>query len=257
MSKQWTSRLLVLSIIFLVTAGLVVVGVRYRLEKVESGVCEKAGRVLTKEELRRAVLQSLVDHEIGIANRVCGITRSCTDRVGIVRNPEELAVTKLIEKAVQSDTRTFMENFGLEEIAPGVTPRKEPFDISLLKEPFILMAYDKYSREPGSGMARFYVSTDVQEARFSERLSLYRRLLGYSKYYFYIPRTIFGKSCCDKSVPREKREASYKGFGEVERHLSKFPHPKVVPVSNCGELLTKREQDTGLHLPQPVFLKGE
>jgi hypothetical protein len=31
-----------------------------------------------------------------------------------------------MENAVQSDDRTFVENFGLEEIAPmGITPRKE------------------------------------------------------------------------------------------------------------------------------------
>ncbi|MDR0672067.1 MAG: hypothetical protein LBF93_00085, partial [Zoogloeaceae bacterium] len=48
---------------------------RQRLAQVESGVCEEAGRALTKEELRRAVLQSLVDYRIGNANRWCGITR--------------------------------------------------------------------------------------------------------------------------------------------------------------------------------------
>jgi hypothetical protein len=244
---KWFAGMLVL------VAVLIGGSVWYRLEKVESGVCEKAGRVLTKEELRRAVLQSLVDLEVDRTNILYRRNRNFGVSTGIIRNQEYTDLMKLMEKAVQSDTGTFEENFGLEKIAP----REGRFDIFSLKEPFILGEYDKYSHNPGIGMAGFYVSTDVQEVRFSERLSVYRRLSGYGKYYFYIPRTIFGKSCCDKSVPREKREAYYKEFLGVERHLSKFPHPKVVPISNCGELLTKREKDTGLHLPQPVFLKGE
>jgi hypothetical protein len=253
MSKQWTSRLLVLSIIFLVTAGLVAVGVWYRLEKVESGVCEKAGRVLTEEELRRAVLQSLVDLEVGRVNRACGITRSCIVRIGIVRNPEELDITKFMEKAVQNDTKTFVENFGLEEIAPiGDKPRKEPFDISFIKESFILIQYGKKA----DGVAGFYVSSHVQKASYNGRLSLDKRLFGYGKYYFYIPFFTFMEKCCDKRFSREKRERAYAFHLWVLSKEAELPKD-VVPVSNCGDLLTEREQDTGLYLSQPVFLKGE
>jgi hypothetical protein len=203
------------------------------------------------------VLQSLVDYRIGNANRWCGITRSCVIRVSINRNPEETDIIKLIERAVQSDTRTFEENFALEEIAPiDIYPRKDPFDISALKEPFTLASYGKerYQDKPGSGTVSFHVSTDVQEAHFNGQLSLYRRLLGYGNHYFYVPYTLFGNRCCDKGVPRKEREKSYAFISGSIAEKSKLPK-EVVPVSNCGGLLTEREQDTGMHLHQLVYLK--
>jgi hypothetical protein len=250
--KRKTNWILWSFAVFLVVIGLTG-GAWYRLAQIESGVCEKVGRVLTKWELRRAVLQNLVDLEIGNVNRACGITSSCIGKVGIARNPEELDVVKLIGKAVQSDKKTFVENFGLELITPiDIRRRNNLFDISSIKEPFILAGYSEYPK-PGSGMAYFYVSTHVQEAYFDSQLSLYRRLLGYGKYYFYIPRVLFGKSCCDKSVPREEREDSYKSSLRTINRISKLPK-EVVPVSNCGKLLTEREKDTGLRLHQLVYL---
>jgi hypothetical protein len=243
MSKQWTSRLLVLSIIFLVTAGLVVVGVWYRLEKVESGVCEKAGRVLTEEELRRAVLQSLVDLEVDRTNILYRHDRNLS--AGIISNLEFTDFIKLMEKAVQSDTGMFEENFGLKKIAP----KKGPFDISSLQEPFILME----DHLKADGVAGFYVSSHVQKASYNGRLSLGKRLFGYGKYYFHIPFFTFIAKCCGKRFSREERADAYE-FSYDSRAIN----PKeVVPVSNCGDLLTEREQDTGLYLSQPVFLKGE
>ncbi|MDR0673186.1 MAG: hypothetical protein LBF93_05935 [Zoogloeaceae bacterium] len=229
----------------LVAAGLAM-WARQRLAQVESGVCEEAGRALTKEELRRAVLQSLVDCRVNQINVFSGYNSGRIVVAGIVRNPEETNVFKLMEKAVQSDTRTFEENFGLEEIAP----RKDRFDISSLQEPFMLAGYETSAQ----GTADFYVSTDVREANFNGQLSLYRMLLGYGKYYFYVPYTVFGKRCCDKSFPREKREYTYRSIAQAAIRRSKLPK-EVVPVSNCGKLLTERENDTGFNFHQLVYLK--
>ena len=204
--------------------------------------------MLTKEELRRAVLQSLVNYRVDNAYIAHGRKRNDHSAVvGIARNLET-DIVKLMEKAVQNDIRTFEENFGLEEIAP----KEGRFDISSLQEPFILAVY----YPDAQGIVGFYVSSHVQETDYNGQLSLYRRLLGYGKYYFYAPLITLIQECCDKNIPIEKRAMAYESSLRSLSRKSKLPK-KVVPVSNCGKLLTERERDTGLNFHQPVFLKGE
>jgi hypothetical protein len=241
--KTW----ILLSVILAIDVGLVA-GVWNRLEKVESGVCEEAGRVLTKVELRQAVLQSLVDYTVDNTNILYGPNTHIAGEIGIIRNHEFSDFIELMWKAAQSDTRTFEENFGLEKIAF----RKGPFDISSLRDPFVLMRYDPET----DGVAGFYASSLIWEAGYNRRLSLYRKLLGYGKYYFHVPHFAFLVKCCDKKFPRKKREDVYASNFRSIAERYEFPRD-VVPVSNCGKLLTERENDTGLHLYQLVYLEGE
>jgi hypothetical protein len=221
-----------------------------------AGVCVNQGRVLSEAELRQAVLQSLMNIEIENQNIYKRVHHAGKARIGVVRNPSEPDVLKLMERTVHSD-KTFEENFGIEEIALGI----QEFDVGQLREPFMLANYTSES----AGGAAFYVSTEIQQInnpeqikklRNNSKLNLYERIQGFGKYYFHIPRTFIDRGCCDSRIPEKKRGELYYSTLKVLNWSSK--NPKLIThVSNCGELLTFNEEDSGLNLQSITWIQGE
>ena len=238
-----------------ILAVILVLFVTVQLSLNRAGVCVNQGRVLSEVELRQAVLQSLVTIEIenrNIYERIMGHRSSSP--IGIIRNPRELDVLKLMEESVHSD-KTFKMNFKIEEITPE-------FDVERLEEPFMLVNYDDSKYD---GTAVFYVSSEIQQIDRPEQikklknkytLSLFERLQGFGEYYFHIPQTFSDRGCCDNRVPKNKRKEIYLGsLRSINLDLKK---PKrFVLVSNCGELLTFREKDTNLDLQSIIWIQGE
>ncbi|MDR3054116.1 MAG: hypothetical protein LBU53_01755 [Zoogloeaceae bacterium] len=257
LEKQRKSRSVAIFVVAVVlVAASVSLFVQWRLSQVSAGVCVKQGRVLSEEELRQAVLQSLVDYEVENASIYnYGTESSRTLHVGIIRNPEEQSVPKLMEQAFLGE-KSFKENFGIEDIY-------QDFDWKELKVPFILIKYISGSQ----GIAGLYITTEIQRIDNPEQIdtlsnkykpNLYEQLQGYGKYYFRILEVAIQQDCCGNEVPMEKKEEIYKSSLSILNSSLSLATPRyITPVSNCGELLTFQGQGTVFNFHSITWIQGE
>jgi hypothetical protein len=258
---KWFAGMLVL------VAALAGGSLWYRLSQVEAGVCIREGRVLGKEELRQAVLQSFQDIRMKNVSTVYYEVTNYSSRIGIIKNPEETDVWKLVDLAYLRD-KPFNENFGITELMPGADIR-----IADLEEPFIFVSYDY---QP-NGRSVFYVSTEIQlvenpdvrkfrkvftdfaEPRKEYELSIYKRLSGFGKYYFRFQDFFVDKSCCGNEIPKGwTREQQLKEKENARQqylmHRDLFTHESFLPVSNCGDLLTSHSTTSSISHDSPEWL---
>ena len=218
--------------------------VQRRLSQVDAGVCVKEGRVLSKEELRQAVLQNFIDIEQENFRIWYYDVTNYSSRVGIIRNPKDTDIRYLIDQAYLGD-KSFTENFGIDEFKPEQT-----IQISKIREPFMLVFY---GFEPNE-LSSFYISTEIQPIDDPMKIEFFQKpytpgvydsLRGFGKHYFRFSYTMVDKICCGNEIPREwsrekqliKKEKAYRS---LIFHDGLLTHKNFVPVSNCGELLTSR-----------------
>ena len=108
-----------------------------RVSQARAGMCPDTGTVLSEQELRRAVIKNLINNQVEISRLREHINNNGASRVGVIREPREHDVRKLIVSALGSE-KTFEENLSIEEIAQ--TER----DAKPVEEPFILVSYETY-----------------------------------------------------------------------------------------------------------------
>jgi hypothetical protein len=226
------------------------------------GVCLKAGRVLSEEELRKAVLADIINDDIKIAfhdNWEGGHDRRW---VGINSPAHETDLEKIID-ASYNNGKSIEENFGLRVLVKGRNNRTyETFTRDQVFEPFILMIYDVTS----GGEAIAFISSNIWEIPFKDLnaeqreaekriITKYKRLLGYGNHYFYFYEYTFSfdRSCCDnrgqeyKDYLEDKKE-SYdlvKNSLKQRAAIPSYIPPVVAAVSNCGTLLMAKKN--GIH----------
>jgi hypothetical protein len=217
------------------------------------GVCQKYGRVLSKEELRKEVLVNIVNFYINEGY-------SYNSWIGINSPAQETNLLKLVEAAYHSN-KSFEENFGLKVLIKGQSidgvqseSPKEPLMLSIfgkfimikpklegkfqnitvdqLHEPFILMRYS-----PSSPHVFVHVSTYINEIAYDDldtvnhiaalrMKGFFTTLSGYGNHYFYIGRQgrfVFPRKCCDNnnygSDPQKERQEAYE---EAVKYISIF-----------------------------------
>ncbi|MDR1228218.1 MAG: hypothetical protein LBK55_04240 [Azoarcus sp.] len=215
------------------------------------GMCLKAGRVLSADELRQAVLMDLVVNEIEDLFAYNWREGGDYFLVGINSPVQETDIQKIINTSFNNG-KSLEENFGLKIILKG--RKKENYTSHDMIEPFTLMAYSLYG-----GDATVYLSSDVQEMAFAKldagsqsdvprKITAYRRLLGYGNHYFDIPSFSFDRKCCDnrdqndKDYMEEKQQAydlaieTFRKMATIEDYPPKF----YAIVSNCGDILRTR-----------------
>jgi hypothetical protein len=222
------------------------------------GVCLKAGRVLSEEELRKAVLTDIINDDIKTAfhdNWEGGHDRRW---VGINSPAHETDLEKIID-ASYNNGKSIEENFGLRVLVKGRNNGTyETLTPDQVSEPFILMIYDVTS----GGSAITFLSSYILEIPFKDLdaeqreaekriITTYKRLLGYGNHYFRFSKYAFSfdRSCCDN------RGQEYKDYMEDKKEaydLIKFflkqrttSPPLVAAVSNCGTLLMAKKN--GIH----------
>ncbi|MDR2093432.1 MAG: hypothetical protein LBP58_09000 [Azoarcus sp.] len=226
------------------------------------GVCLKAGRILSEEELREAVLVNIVNSEIETAFH--GNWKGGHDRnwVGIGSPIQESDLRRLIDKSYNSD-KSIEENLGLEVLLEGRNKGKYKILVSKhLTEPFILVNYEPiqngrmvfFSSENAQGVSFDDLNAEYKEIAKRE-MTLYRKLLGYGNYYFhfYTPSFItLERECCDnrnkdgKDYLKKKREAYERAVLSITTHAKiRNLVPTIAAVSNCGNIwMTK---DNSIH----------
>ncbi|MDR1228229.1 MAG: hypothetical protein LBK55_04300 [Azoarcus sp.] len=213
------------------------------------GMCLKAGRILSADELRQAVLMDLVTGEIEHLFAYNWEEGGDYFWVGINSPAQETDIQKIINNSFNNG-KSFEENFGLKVILKG--RKKENYTFSDMKEPFMLAVYSPQS----SGDAGVYLSSDVQEIAFAKldaisqadvprKITAYRRLLGYGNHYFNISFFSFGRKCCDNRDQgdedyMEKKQQAYNLATDTFRNMATiedyFPEFYAI-VSNCGDIL--------------------
>jgi hypothetical protein len=242
------------------------------------GVCLKAGRVLSAEELRRRVSLSVVNKEIESAISYNSGFDNDRNRIGIVSPAAETDPRKLLEIFLDNE-KSFEERFGIEILVRGrknISPRIS--NLNWVQEPFLLVSL--YVPYDASGGVKFYVSFDTQEVkptkseiehelRKQHEFTLYERLSGYGNHYFYTPYR-FGiyydirHECCGDKFAYVKKKQSREEFLEHKRlayldalsnldsQAAKMQQDKriaIVMVSNCGDILMTETNDPGFSLP--------
>jgi hypothetical protein len=238
-----------LAVTFAAIAILIPVGTWYWLSQVDAGVCMREGRVLDKEELRKAALQSFLDTEIKNSGIWYYEVSRYNSRVGIIENPDETDIWKLMNRAYLRDG-TFNENFGIKEFAP-----RENVHVADFTEPFI---FSFYQYQP-NGLSIFYVSTEIQivenpdvknfilagkpKSEQQYVLSTYERFAGFGKHYFRFMDVVLNKGCCGNEIPMGwSRERQLENKEETYRrnmaYRDRYPREEFLPVSNCGDILT-------------------
>jgi len=215
------------------------------------GVCLKTGRVLSKEELRKAVLASLVNDKI---ERAFQYNREIGDEVVGINSPSQVIdlqdLRKLIEVSYNNE-KSFEENFGLKILLNGRTQKKyNRFRPEQVREPFIVVTF---APNKNSGYATIFFSNH-REIMFSDlkpeiqemakkKMTWYNKFLGYGSHYFVFSpsfHTIEYK-CCDNRNSNEsdylqrKKESFDRSIG-MEISIGQTIHA----TSNCGTFLLSK-----------------
>ncbi|MDR1228230.1 MAG: hypothetical protein LBK55_04305 [Azoarcus sp.] len=218
------------------------------------GMCLKTGRILSADELRKAVLMDLVTSEIEDYFAYNWEIGNDAFWVGISSPAQEMDIQKIINASFNNG-KSFEENFGLKVFLQG--RKKENFVSHDMVEPFLLVVYSSLS---GGGGATVYWSSDVQEIAFAKldavsqadvprKVTAYRRLLGYGNHYFNISFFSFGRECCDNRDQDDKDYMERKQ-GDYDLMTERFarmaasgdPFPSITAiVSNCGDILRTKE----------------
>jgi hypothetical protein len=217
----------------------------YWLSRVDAGVCIKEGRVLSKEELRKAVLQSYADHMMESIRAYSGDGL----RIGIIQNPEETEIRKLIDRAYLKEG-PFVENFGIESY-----DHTKNIQVENIKEPFILMRYSTYVPEFVTGVIStgFQASDDdrlIQHLRFRNPEfknrtfpSFYEHIIGFGKHYFKISDFQFNRECCGNDIKKNSDHTQAKQLIRKEKAYRQIQSEGIghdfyyAPVSNCGKIM--------------------
>jgi hypothetical protein len=227
------------------------------------GVCLKAGRVLSEEELRKAVLINTVNNvlELAFHNNLKIDNDDFWINVAINSPAQETDLQKLID-ASYSNGKSIEKNFGLTTLLEG--RNKGIFSSSQLFEPFILMTYEHRA----DGNVTFFVSSYVSEVLFSyldakhkeaaiREMTVYKKLLGYGNHYFHFyPPPLFlsfRRECCDNKGQDskdylDKKQAAYKealfSIAEDAATRSATFSSTIATVSNCGDILMAAKHNT-------------
>jgi hypothetical protein len=227
------------------------------------GVCLKSARVLSDEELRKAVLVDMVNITVRQAYDATRTTDSDYYWVGINNAAQETDIKKLIE-ASYNNGKSFEENFGLTVLFAGRkaaswgAKKYENLTSDQLIEPFILMTYAQGRRDAD---AQFILSNGIKEIPFealsdklkksaADEIGFEHKLLGYGNHYFriYSPSwLLFEQNCCDNSgqdaedYQENKRKAYSRSLKGITSHAEMMEDsPFIIKVSNCGDILTNR-----------------
>jgi hypothetical protein len=222
------------------------------------GVCLKAGRVLSEEELRKAVLTDMVNRAIKTA--FWDNWESGNDRywVGINSPAQETDLRKLIDTSYNNG-KSIEENFGLKILLEGRNHGKyETVTPNQLIEPFILMVYELGS----GGSALTFISSNAEKVSFQylterhkriikPKIGKYEMLLGYGNHFFRFGPpflTTFSRECCDnrdqdsKDYLEKKREAYENSLLSTRSQPEMMDLiPAIVAISNCGDILTTKD----------------
>lgn len=227
------------------------------------GVCLKAGRVLSEEELRKTVLINTVNNVLKLASMNNWKIDNDDFLINVAINTpaRETDIKKLID-ASYNNGKSIEENFGLSILLEGRS--KKAFNPTQLFEPFTLITYE----HGVNGDVTFFASNYVNkvlfadlEAKYKEiairEMSVYRRLLGYGNHYFhfYPPPLFFSfkRECCDNKGQDnrdylEKRRIAYKealsSIAKDTATRSNIFSKTIATVSNCGDILMATKHNT-------------
>jgi hypothetical protein len=211
------------------------------------GICLKAGRVLSEDELRKTVLANIVNHRIKQAFQFNQEWKGNTV-VGINSPAQETDLWKLIE-ASYNNGKSFEENFGLKILLNGREQKKyEPLKSSQLREPFLAIDFDTRR----GGYATIFISSRLNKIAFSdltpelkeaarEKITWYNKFLGFGNHYFDSDSSfrIIERECCDnrnsgdEDYLHRKKEA-------YDLSLSKHKVTHIRMISNCGDILLSK-----------------
>jgi hypothetical protein len=222
------------------------------------GVCLKAGRVLSEEELRKAVLTDIVNNSIKTAFRDNWESGNDYYWVGINSPAQETNLRKLLD-ASYNNGKSIEENFGLKLLLEGRNHGKyETVTSNQLIEPFILMVYEPrnngsafYFNSENARRVSFQELTEKRKETINPKIGVYEILLGYGNYYFRFGPPIFttlSRECCDnrdqssKEYLEKKREAYERAVSSMTT-LSEIMDviPSIAAISNCGDILTSKD----------------
>ncbi|MDR0564374.1 MAG: hypothetical protein LBG78_05500 [Azoarcus sp.] len=225
------------------------------------GVCLKAGRILSEEELRKIALANTVNFYFQDAYHY-NWSRSGIFSVGINSPAQETDMLKLINAAYNSG-KSFEENFGLKVLMQGREKKEyKKLTDDQLREPFIFMVYESIP----NGVVTALVSPYFKEIAFNElepelqeaarkKINFFTTLSGYGNHYFNIvdPASYnFIRICCDNNMGssyseylKHKQEAY-----EMALHSASDPVIRNIQligmVSNCGEFMPGKRSEIGI-----------
>ncbi|MDR0563422.1 MAG: hypothetical protein LBG78_00610 [Azoarcus sp.] len=217
------------------------------------GVCLKTGRVLSEEELKKAILVNMINFYIKDYYNYNWRHGNDSFWVGINSPAKETDMRKLIDDAYQSEN-SFENNFGLKVLLKGRNAGKyEKITADQLQEPFIFMLYEKGRH----GSATAFVSTHFKKISYQEleknlqfaaqkRINFYTTLLGYGNHYYDFGGSFvydFHRVCCDN-----KTDEGYSDYLKVKKEayemalqsMTNSPGHEIRHigmVSNCGDIL--------------------
>ena len=208
----------------------------------------KAGRVLSENELRKAVLANIVNHRIKQTSQYNHEWKQ-DSVIGINSPAQETNLQKLIE-ASYNNGKSFEENFGLNKILLNERTQKkyDTLNSDELREPFLAINFDTRRR----GYATIFISDHINKIVFSdlkpelkeaakEKMTWYNELLGYGNHYFDSDSSfrIIRRECCDN---RNSDDEDYlhrkKEAYDISLNKHKVTH--ILAVSNCGDILLSK-----------------
>jgi len=214
------------------------------------GVCLKTGRVLSKEELRKAVLASLVNDRIEGAfqyNRESGNVV-----VGINSPAQETDLRKLIEFSYNNG-KSFEENFGLKILLNGRAQKKyKPFRPDQVREPFYVVAFEPkrnsyatFSFSNHRKVAFSDLKPEIQDVA-KKKMTWYNTFLGYGNHYLVFSPAfyIIERKCCDNRNSNDEdylqeKKASFDRLVKRRYEVRQTIHA----TSNCGTFLLSKYGD--------------
>ncbi|MFD1216104.1 hypothetical protein [Microbulbifer celer] len=241
---QIYKRKLLYFLISIVVLSLIAIyfHISWRLSQVDAGICPAEGRVLSDDELRKAMLRSLVLTDVKAANkRLRETDRGWQVGIGPDITTEEL---KRIAKESLNNEKSFEGNFSIEIVAP----EKDSFDVSLVPEKFTLFTYFDYKDE----LAAIFFSESAEKIKESNWLlksfdiGFLDRYSGFGNHYYGLYRVFISKDCCDNRTYYRESEVYRKD--SVDAYLwtlknidkQKMRGKDIIAVSNCGDVLTRK-----------------
>ncbi|MDR2093213.1 MAG: hypothetical protein LBP58_07870 [Azoarcus sp.] len=226
------------------------------------GVCLKAGRVLSEEDLRKMVLINVVNNEV--KNAFQYNWKGGHDRlwIGINSPARETDLRKIIDTSYNNG-KSIEENFGIKILLEGRNNGKYKILLAdQLSEPFILVSYEPRA----NGSAMFFISKSVQKISYTDlksehkeaantEIGFLKKLFGYGNHYFrFSPPSFitFGRECCDnrdqddENYLEKKQEVYTRAISSIVEYAKiRDSSPSIATVSNCGNIwMTK---DNNIH----------
>lgn len=217
------------------------------------GFCFSKGSILSDKQLRQEARQSLMNFIVEESKSKAADGWPRGYRVGVIYGSSNIDFVGDMSRSLENKF-SIEENFHMDTLFDG--DNDDYLSSVDVAKPMTIV--DINNSGPGGGGSTYFIDArdmllDERREIFTTKLSLVDKLLGYGRHFYILKSVSVETHCCDAPFSysdnvnyQEEKERSWRNTLS-SLALGTVSWIDVVPVSNCGNVLTARNENNPRH----------